>query len=466
MPGKPFALAAHGATLGREIVGGATTFVALSYIVFVQPAVLAAAGMDPGAVLFATCVASAFACFVMGLLANLPVALAPAMGHNFFFAFTVCAPIAAGGFGLAWPEALAANLISGCLFLALSFLGLRKALMEAIPRSLQLAIAAGIGLLIALVGLRWAGIVVPHPSLYMQLGALSHPVTLLSLAGLLVMGALTALRIRGGLLIGMILTAAAGYLATRYLHVEPALVSPVQWGALPDVSATAGKAVTGLGSLFSRPLETVVLVLFTFLLLDVFDTVGTLIGLGQQSGLMKNGKLPRARQALFADALGTIAGTLLGTSTVTSYVESSAGIAAGARTGLAACVTGALLLLSLVAYPFVGLFGTEVLVDASQLHPALTTGQISCYPVIAPVLILIGCMMLSVVRDIDWQDLSEALPAFLTIIIMPLASSITDGIAWGFIAYAALKLLTARPRQCPPIVYATAALFIAYYIVR
>ena len=424
-----FAVEAHGSTVGREVVGGATTFVALSYIVFVQPAVLSAppCGMDAGAVMFATCVCSAFACFVMGL---------------------------------------AANLVSGVLFLGMSFLGLRRALMEAVPRGLQLAIAAGIGLLIAVVGLRWAGIVVDHPVLYMQLGTLKNPVTMLSLAGLGVTGVLLARGVRGGLLLGMVLTAAGGWAATRWWHVEPALVSSAAWGQLPDVGATVGAAIGGLRTLLDRPVQTVALVLFTFLLLDVFDTVGTLIGLGHQSGLMKDGKLPRAREALFADALGTIAGTLVGTSTITSYVESSAGVAAGARTGLAACVTGVLLLASLIAYPFVGVFGTQVLVDGRVLHPALGEGAVSCYPVIAPVLILIGCMMASVVRDIEWKDLSEALPAFLTVVIMPLSSSITDGIAWGFISYAVIKLFSKRARECPAIVYAVSVLFVVYYVVR
>ncbi|KPK76064.1 MAG: hypothetical protein AMJ79_08450 [Phycisphaerae bacterium SM23_30] len=463
-----FQIKQNGSTLTREIVGGATTFVALSYIIFVQPAVLYGCGMDKSAVMFATCLCSALACLIMGLWANLPIALAPAMGHNFFFTFTVCGPIAAGGFGLTWQEALAANLIAGFLFLLISLAGLRNIIMNAIPEGLKFAIAAGIGLLIACIGLRWAGIIVDHPAAYVTLGNLKNPVTLLSLYGLLIIGIFLALKFRGAILIGMIFTAVVGYIVTKVWGSawEYVLVSGASAAEFPQISETAGKVFTsaGLGSLFSHRFQAVILVIFTFLLLDVFDTIGTLVGLGQRAGLMKDGQLPRAKQALMADAFGTLSGTIMGTSTITSYVESSAGISVGARTGLAAVVTGLLMLISVFAYPFVEVFGTEVSIPPEQLGAAPADVPVQCFPVVAPVLIIIGCYMLPVVRHIEWDDFSEAIPAFLTIVVMQFSLSITDGIAWGFIAYALLKLFSAKPHKCPLVVYLCAALFILYYI--
>lgn len=466
-----FQIKENGSTIGREIVGGATTFVALSYIIFVQPAVLSGCGMDSSAVMFATCVCSAFACLIMGLWANLPIALAPAMGHNFFFAFTVCGAAAIGGMGFSWQEALAANLIGGMIFLLISLLGLRAAIMNAIPESLKYAIAAGIGLLIAFVGLQWSGIIVSQSATYVELGHLKNPVTLLSLFGILVIGVLLSLHIRGAILVGMITTALGGYLATRWWGQNwgYALVSTAMDTGFPHVSATAGKAFGGLASLFTNhSISVILLVIFTFLLLDVFDTIGTLVGVTERAGLMKNGQLPRARQALMADALGTISGAAMGTSTITSYIESSAGVAAGARTGLASVVTAVLLLLSIFAYPLVGVLGTVVTLPAAQLGSEMVNqvdifNRINCYPVIAPVLIIIGCYMLPTVRSIQWDDFSEAIPAFLTIVIMQFAMSITDGIAWGFVSFALLKLFTGKACQCPAMVYICSVLFVLYY---
>jgi AGZA family xanthine/uracil permease-like MFS transporter len=267
----------------------------------------------------------------------------------------------------------------------------------------------------------------------------------------------------------MIATALAGYFATKFWGADWTykLVEYTPGAEFPQFTKTAGKVFTddGLPSLLSHKIQTVALIVFIFLLLDIFDTIGTLVGLGQRAGLMQNGKLPRAQQALLADAFGTLAGTIMGTSTVTSYVESSAGIAAGARTGLAAVVTGILMLASIFAYPFVEVFGSAIPVAASELSliPA-PGGTVDCYPIIAPVLIIIGCYMISVVRHIDWDDFSEALPAFLTIIIMQCSMCITDGIIWGFVSYAALKLFSGKPHKCPIVVYCCAILFVAYYI--
>ncbi len=470
-----FKVRQRGSTIGREVLGGASTFVAMSYIIFVQPAVLSmcgTGGMDASAVMFATCFCSALACVVMGLLANLPIALAPAMGHNFFFALMVCGLSTAGGFNLTWPEALAANFIAGILFLVISLTGIRAVVMDAIPESLKYAIAVGIGLLITFVGLQWAGIIVGKPVTYVTLGNLSNPVTLLSLFGLAVIGVLLAFRFRGAILLGMLITAAGGYLAGKvwgdnWGYVLVAGASP---GTFPDITATAGKFWGGLGLLFggSHNIAQVALVIFTFLLLDVFDSIGTLIGLGERAGLMQDGKLPKARQAMTADAIGTISGTIVGTSTITSYIESSAGIAVGARTGLASIVTALLLLISIFAYPLVGVLGTMVELPAGQLGSHLVCRDdflnlVQCYPAVAPVLIVIGCYMLPVVRKIDWEDFSEALPALLTILVMQLAISITDGIAWGFISYTLLKACTGKARQVPAVVYVCSVLFVLYY---
>jgi len=470
-----FEIPQRGSTVGREVVGGVSTFMALSYIIFVQPAVLSqcqTGGMDPSAVMFATCVCSALACVIMGLWANLPIALAPAMGHNFFFAYTVCGVVGKGVFGLTWPEALAANFVAGILFLLMSFFGLRVSIMNALPDSLKYAIAAGIGLFIAFIGLEWAGIVVGKPVTYVGLGSIKNPVTLLSLFGLAVTGILLVVRFRGAILVGMLLTAALGYVITKVWGQEAGvvLVGRAEWQAFPNVGATAGKFLGGFRTLFgeNHTIAQVVVVIFTFLLLDVFDTIGTLVGVSERAGLMKDGQLPRARQAMTADAIGTLSGTIMGTSTITSYVESSAGVAVGARTGLAALVTGGLFVISIFAYPLLGVLGTAVNVPAEQLGSSLVVqpevfNTVQCYPVVAPVLIIIGCYMLPVISRVRWDDFSEALPAFLTIVFMQFSMSITDGIAWGFISYAFLKLCTGRYRDGSPIVYLCAILFVLYY---
>ncbi len=466
-----FRISQNNSTITREINGGITTFITLSYIIFVQPAVMNMCGMDRGAVMIATCICSALACFAMGLMANLPIALAPAMGHNFFFALTVC-----GTMGYSWQEALSANFIAGILFLLLSICGVRKIIMQSIPESLKFAIAAGIGLLIAMIGLEWSGIVVSKGFTYITIGNISNPVTLLSVFGLLLTAVLISLKLRGAILIGMIITAGTGYLATHYFSesIGYNLVSTASSHKTPEISATAGKIFTeGFASLFSgkHAIHSIILIIFTFLLLDIFDTIGTLVGLTQRAGLLKDGKIPKANQAMAADAIGTLSGTIMGTSTITSYVESSAGIAAGARTGLAAIVTGILMLLGIFAYPLLGIFGTKVEIPASELGSTLTCtpefmNTVSCYPVVAPVLIIIGCYMLPVIKRIDWDDFSQALPAFLTIIIMQCSFSITDGIAWGFISYSLIKLFTGKAKTCPLTVYICSILFITYYVYR
>jgi AGZA family xanthine/uracil permease-like MFS transporter len=379
----------------------------------------------------------------MGLLANYPIALAPAMGHNFFFAFTVC-----GVMGFTWQQALAANLLAGVLFLAVAPFGLREAVMAAIPDPLKHAIAAGIGLLIARIGLQWGGLIVDDPATFVALGNLGQPVPLLTLFGLCVISVLMVRRVPAAVLLGMLISVVVGWLASRTLGLTPALVELRGIvGAPPSPVATAFHL--DFAGLFGLPVSSWLSVLLVFLVLDLFDTAGTLIGVAQRAGLLQaNGRLARAGGAFAADAAGTVTGALLGTSTVTSYVESAAGVAAGGRTGLTAIVTGTLLLLSLFFAPLIASVGGGVEVAEGFRF----------YPVIAPVLILIGALMLGAVKTLDWQDPVAAIPAFLTMLIMLMSLSITDGIAWGMMAYSLLTV--AARRRAPLLVHVFAVMFV------
>ena len=431
-----FRLGAHGTTVRTEILAGTTTFLALAYIVFVQPAVLAAAGMDFGAVMAATCLASAIATVLMAVLANYPIAVAPAMGHNFFFAYTVVL-----GMGVPWQAALGAVAIAGLVFIATAGIGLRERLITALPPFLQHAIAAGIGLLIAMIGLQWSGLVVAAPATMVTLGKLDAPATLLALFGLAVTAVLFAMRFRGAILGGMLLTTVAG-LAVGIVRYQGLVSAP------PSVAPTLMQ-LDILGAL--TPAMAPVILIFFFLAL--FDSVGTLVAVAGQAGLMRDGRLPRAREALLADAAGTVAGATLGTSTVTAYIESATGVAAGGRTGLASLVTAAFLLLSLFFSPLVRMIGGGYQVAQGVV----------LYPVVAPALILVGTLMMREVRHIDWDDPVEALPAFLTMVIMPLAVSITEGIAFGLVAAVLLKAATGRGRELHWLIYVFAALFVLRY---
>ena len=435
---KLFQLQASGTTVKREIVAGCTTFMTLSYIIFVQPTVLSAAGMDSGAVMAATCITSAFAMVLMAFLANYPIALAPGMGHNFYFTFTVCLTL-----GIAWQQALGAVFIAGLVFVLLSFVGLREKVMGILPGSLRNAIPAGIGLLIALVGLRWAGLIVDHPATYVTLGSLKSAPVLLSVFGLVVIAILFALNVRGAILIGILASTVVG-LIIGLVKFEGVVSAP------PSIAPTFFKLQ--IPNIFVNPELIAIIIIFIFL--DLFDTVGTLVGVGQQAGLMVDGKLPRARQALFSDAVATSTGALLGTSTVTSYIESASGISAGGRTGLTNIVTAILMLLALFFSPLIKMVGAGYAVSENM----------TLYPVIAPALIIIGCLMLKNVVSINWDDFTESIPAFLTLLMMPLTVSITEGIAFGFIFYALLKLVSGQGRQVHWLIYLFAVLFVARYI--
>ncbi len=433
---RRFRLREHRTTVRTEIVAGVTTFLTMAYIIFVQPTVLSAAGMDFGAVLVATCIASGVATLLMAFLANYPIAVAPAMGHNFFFAVGVVL-----GMRVPWPIALGAVAIAGLVFILTAGIGLRERLITAIPESLTHAIAVGIGLLIALIGLEWSGIIVGSPGTFVTLGRLGTPPTRLALFGLLVMSVLIARGVRGALLVGILASALVG-LATGLVRYQGLVSMP------PSLAPTLLKLDLA-GAL--RP--NMISVILVFFFLALFDSVGTLVGVAHQAGLLRDGTLPRARQALLADAIGTVIGAGLGTSTVTAYIESSTGVSAGGRTGLASVVTGALFFLSLLFFPLVKMIGG-----------GYQAGGVVLYPVVAPALVLVGTMMMSGVARIAWKDPTEAIPAFLTIVIMPLAVSITDGIAFGFIAYAILKLAAGRGRDVHGLVYLFAALFVARYL--
>lgn len=426
-----------GTNFRTEIQAGITTFMTMAYIIFVQPAVLSAAGMDFGAVMVATCVSSAIATILMGVLANYPIALAPAMGHNFFFVYTVCLTM-----GISWQKALGANFISGVLFIILSIVAFRERLINAVPNALKDGIAVGIGLLIAFIGFEWSGIVVANPGTFVGLGDLTSGPVLVSLFGLLAIALFISRGIKGGILWGIVLTGILG-IFTGIVKFQGVLSTP------PSLKPTLFKL--DIPGAFDIGLITV---LFVFFFLDLFDTVGTLIGVGQQGGFMKQGRLPRANRAFLADAIGTVEGTLLGTTTVTSYIESASGIAAGGKTGFTSIVTGILFLLSLFFYPLVKMIG-------GGYHSG---GGIALYPITAPALIIVGSMMMVNVTKINWRDYTESIPAFLTIMIMPVTFSITEGISFGFISYALLKLMSGRGKEVSGLVYIFAILFIIRYL--
>jgi AGZA family xanthine/uracil permease-like MFS transporter len=439
-----FQIEAHGTTLRREILGGVTTFLAMSYIIFVQPGVLSLAGMNFQAVLTATCLSAAAATLLMGLVANYPVALAPGMGENFFFVYTLCGAVPLG-FGLTWQQGLAAVLLAGIFFIAITLTGLRAQIVNAIPHSLKCSIAAGIGLFITLIGLEYGGLVVESPGTLVRMGDLRQPVTLVTVLGLLVMLALVGFGARGAILIGILSTTLLAVLfgLVHYHGIFSAQLhlAPTFWKF--DLRGLLGVSPARLGA-----------AVFVLFYLALFDTVGTLVGVGQQAGLLRDGKLPRVDRALFSDAVGTTVGAAMGTSTITCYIESAAGVSDGARTGLASVVTGLLLAAALFFSPL-----------ASMIGGGVKVGQAVFYPTLAPALIVVGSMMLKTLRELKWDDPTEYLPAFLVLVGIPLTFSVANGIAFGLIAYAFAKLATGRWRECPLLTYIFAALFVVQFLI-
>ena len=434
-----FGLEAAGTTARREVLGGVTTFLAMAYILFVQPAFLGAAGMDPGAVLTATCLASALATLVMGLWARYPIALAPGMGLNAFFAFTVC-----GAMGIPWQQALGLVVTSGLLFLLLGLFGLRERIVALVPDGLKNAIAAGIGVFIAFIGLKEAGVLVPDANTFVTVGALGDrwaPV-LTAGVGFAVAAAGTVRRVPGAIVFGIGASLIVALL-TGVTEFHGVVSAP------PSLKGTAF-AFSFEAVLTPRHLGLVLLFLYS----DLFDTVGTLVGVSKQAGLLEDGRLPRGERAFLADAIGTVSAGLLGTSTVTSYIESTAGVEAGARTGLASVVTGLLFLAAMFFYPLVQTVGAGYPLEATILTatggpPDVNPHLLFLHPITAPALILVGALMARALADIAWTDPLEAIPAFLTVIGIPLTFSIADGISFGLMAASGLALATGRGREVP-----------------
>ena len=431
-----FNFAEHQARWRDEFIGGATSFLTMSYIIFVQPAILSQAGMDFGAVMTATCLAAAFATIIMAAWAKYPIVLAPGMGENFYFAFGVVL-----GTGVIWQEAMAAVFYAGVIFLILSMGRVREVIMHAIPDALKAAIGIGIGFFIALMGFVNAGLVVKNPGGLIQLGDLTQPPVLLAVFGLLLTAVLMARHIRGAIFFGILVTALAG-MAINIVHFDGIMSLP------PSLAPTFGQ-LNWTPTLNAGFLTAV----FMFLFLDIFDTTGTLAGLGKRAGFFKQGRLPRARRAFAADALGTVGGAMMGTSTVTSFIESAAGIMAGARTGVAALVAAVLFLLAMFFAPLVRAIGAGVVMPSGSI----------LYPITAPALIVVGALMMQLVREINWDEPTDAIPAFLVAVGMPLTYSITDGLAFGFISYPLVKLAAGRGRDVHPALFVIALLFVARY---
>ncbi|MGE7954393.1 NCS2 family permease [Lysinibacillus xylanilyticus] len=427
-----------GTNYRREVLGGFTTFLAMAYILVVNPVTLTLANvkdlpdalrMDYGAVFVATAVSAAIGCFIMGFLAKYPLALAPGLGLNAFFAYTVVLVN-----GSPWQHALAAVFISGLFFLLLTLTGLREKLINAIPMELKLAVGAGIGLFIAFIGMQNAHIIVKNDATLVGIGNLHEPEVLLAIFGIIVTVILMVRGIKGGVFYGMVLTSIVG-MFTGLVDIPEKVVS-----APPSISPTFG----ALFSSFSDPsfyTLSMLSVILTFLFVDFFDNAGTLIAVANQAGLVKDNRLPRAGKALISDSIATIVGSILGTSTITSYVESSSGVAAGARSGFASIVTGCLFLLSLFFLPLLGI-----------VTPAVT----------APALIIVGVLMVASLGQIAWDRFEIAVPSFLTMIMMPLTYSIATGIAVGFIFYPLTMIIKGKAKEVNPIMYVFAAIFLLY----
>ncbi len=423
---RQFRLEENRTTVRIELEAGLTTFLTMAYILAVNPLILSEAGVPIEGALFATAVAAAVGSILMGVLANYPFALAPGMGLNAYFTYGVVL-----GLGVPWQTALGAVFVSGVVFLVLTLGRIRELVVRAIPLPLKLATGAGIGLFIAFIGLQSAGVVAASPATLVTLGELTELPVLLALAGVVLTAALLARGWKTAIFLGIAATAAAAYLTG--VAAPPARVV-----AIPDAGATF-LAMDIRGAIALGILQ----VVFVFLFVDLFDTVGTLVGLGQQAGfLTEKGDLPRAQRALLADSVATTAGAALGTSTVTSYVESAAGVAEGGRTGLTAVTVGVLFLLAVFFSPV-----------AAAVPPVAT----------APALIIVGSLMLRGALGVKWEDATEAVPAFLTLIAMPLTFSIANGLALGFISYPVIKLLAGRGREVSPLVYLLAVLFVLRY---
>ncbi|MDB6067499.1 MAG: family permease [Pedosphaera sp.] len=459
-----FRLSENGTTVRTELLAGVTTFLTMAYIIVVQPAVLSGAmfgvktGMDFGAVTTATCLSAALATAIMALYARYPIAQAPGMGQNFFFVFSAVPAAMAAGFANGWEVALGTVFVSGVLFLILSLLGLREMIFDAVSPSLKNGIAVGIGLFIAFIGLQNTGLILKDPGTAVKMNAhFGSPDLLVFFFGLLLMAVLHVRRVRGSILWGI---AGATLLAMALKLVLPHLPAGMGASKVVTESMLNKRFEFAKGIVASPPsLEPTFLkmdlrgalsatmwpFIFVFLFMLVFDAIGTLIGVSEQAGFIKDNKLPRAKQAMLSDAVGTVAGAALGTSTVTSFIESAAGVEQGGRTGLTGLATAALFLLALFFSPLIAMIGS---------YP----------PITAPALVVVGAMMCQNVSKIDWKDFSESVPSFLTMVGIPLSYSIADGLALGLISYPIIKLFSGRGGEVRWLGYLLAAVLVAYFV--
>ncbi len=455
-----FGLTARGTTAGTELGAGLTVFLTMSYIIFLQPAILSGqlfgieTGLDAGAVMTATCISAAVASIIMGLYARYPIAQAPGMGENFFMVFSVI-PAAAtltavrAGATTAWQVALGAVFVSGVLFLAISVFGVRSRLITALSPGMKAGIAGGIGLFIAFIGLRNSGFVLADPGTAVRLNTdFSNPDIWLFLAGLFITGALAARKVRGSIFWGIIIVTAMA-VVLRLTLPEQSMSGTMLAGFTPGariISAPPSMAPTFMkmdiaGALNLTMLPFIIVLLF----MDVFDTMGTLVGVASMAGFMRNGRLPNVEKVLVSDAVGTVVGAVAGTSTVTSFIESAAGVEQGGRTGLTAVTAGLLFLVALFFAPLFSMVGGYAVITA-------------------PALVVVGALMIQGIAGIDWKDFSEALPAFFTMIAIPFTYSIGDGLAVGFISYPVVKLLAGKGRRVGWLSYFMALVLVLYFV--
>lgn len=422
-----FKLTEHGTTVRTEVIAGITTFLTMAYIMFVNPMILAETGMDHGAVFVATCLAAAIGTLIMGLYANYPIALAPGMGLNAYFTYGVVL-----GMGYTWQAALGAVFLSGVLFIILSVLPIREWVVNAIPRTLKVSISAGIGLFLAIIGFKNAGIVVDHPATLVGLGNLADPSVILAIVGFMAIVVLDKLKVPGAIILAILGVTLVG-VALGISQLAGVVDAP------PSLAPTLMQM--DIQGAFNIGL---IAVIFAFFFVDLFDTAGTLVGVAHRAGLLdEHGKLPRLPQALMADSVATCAGAAIGTSTTTSYIESASGIRAGGRTGLTACVVAVLFLLGLFFAPL----ATSI--------PAYAT---------APALVYVAVLMARGLSEIDWEDMTEAAPAVVTALSMPFTFSIATGIGFGFITYAVVKVLTGQASAVSVGVYVIAVAFVAKFV--
>lgn len=422
---KTFHLTEQHTTVKREMLAGLTTFVSMAYILFVNPSILGAAGMDKGAIFTVTAVSAIIGCVLMAFLANYPIAIAPGLGDNAFFTFSVVL-----GMGIPWQKAMAGVFVASVLFTILSFMKVREIVINAIPKNLKMAMAAGIGIFIAFVGLQGGGLIVANKSSLVAIGSLTVPTTWLTIFGVFVIAILMAKKVPGSIFIGMVSTVILG-LVTGLIHLPSHLIS-----LAPSMAPTFGAGIKNLPAISDPQMWAVVLI---FLLVAFFDTAGTLIGLAQQAGIMKDNKMPRIGRALMADSVSMLSGSIMGTTPTAAYVESSAGIAVGGKTGLTSLTVGILFAFSMIFSPLL----------------TVVTDQVT-----APALIIVGVLMASALKEINWDKFEEALPAFLTVVGMPLTYNISYGIAFGFLTYPILMTVAGRRKEVNGIMWSMLFVFI------